>query len=350
MNSSRRIREAVAECLILMLALARAAAEPVPAFDLDQVTGASNLLVIAKASAPEAAGAAVRRVGQSDIKCRAFNAECGVLALLKADDANGHNVSPGDKINVLFYRPESVPNHFDDLAPNETAVLFLKRHDSSHFEFVSRFNSKISLPSYDASADVLTNTVADRIARQLLAMLSGGPDADAVFQVFLWMNNLVKPVPTSILEGLEGSADKRIQFQARIQGVRQADKDAVGRTVNDLLSGTVFQPNQMGEVGWALERATNAVVVEQANKLAASNDALVRGIGVRLLRHLGDLSSVRSLVSALDDANARTQYDAIFALGRITNQGYPSYPRFMEEHDAQIMKWKNWAREQGMEH
>ena len=74
------------------------------------------------------------------------------------------------------------------------------------------------------------------------------------------------------------------------------------------------------ELAWAVESEWDSVNVKLANRLAASDNAIVQRVGVRVLRRTGDETSIPYLVRALDADDKDTQMSVVVGLSRITGK------------------------------
>jgi HEAT repeat protein len=100
--------------------------------------------------------------------------------------------------------------------------------------------------------------------------------------------------------------------------------------------------SQFGDLAWTLELEASCVSLDLANRLASSPNAKVQRIGVRILKEVGDSSSIPILIQVLDAKNIDTQISAIVALGRITGKKGPSWDEFRKNPSAETQKWKTW--------
>jgi HEAT repeat protein len=154
-------------------------------------------------------------------------------------------------------------------------------------------------------------------------------------------------IPQATLLRLHQADNKEIRLTALQRLAVEKNASAIEQAVEVLLVPSGIPESQRSELAWSLESVADGVDVKLANRLAASHDATVQRVGVRILRKVGNPSSIPRLIRALDAADSDTRISAVVGLSRITGRQGPSWRAFTNAPDDEKQKWKAWWQEHG---
>lgn len=256
---------------------------------------------------------------------------------------------------VSFVRPGNAKAHqmpLPQLQVGEYALFFLKKTDASGGEFAltDPWFSKLHM------ARTMATTSPGGLDSLELDLEAGLPGAKA--------EDLVSNL--EILEGLrslrstvavERLADRRdtpvIRCTAMLTLLRVGDDSRLEQTLG-LAANAEGNPQLAscaGRIFSSLELISDHTTVPILVRFINSPiEALRRGV-VRALRQLNDPRSVPALVSALDDPDFYTRYDAAFTLATIEDKQNTdwinSLDGFRANEPMYLQRWKSWWRAEG---
>jgi hypothetical protein len=272
-----------------------------------------------------------------------FEAKCDVLSTLKGQTLSNLTV-------VTYINPYVNPVNlgFGCLKEGDISILFLKNEKDNIFDFANVEHPKISLYKFYEQQDVPTNSVKQRIRSQLIQALNSN-DPQEVINGIYWLTEMDEDVPQERLIQFTKSKNMDLRLAALRRLISYKNPTAIREVALLLLSPDIYKEisnSQFFDLAWTLELEASCVSLDLANRLASSTNAKVQRIGVRILKEVGDSSSIPHLISALDAENIDTQISAIVALSRITGKKGPGWNEFMKNPSAETQKWKNWWQEE----
>jgi len=315
-----------------------AVAGPQAVFELEKVERAADLVVVVDVLTCQQVGACEKTLNGRDYSCNRMEATCRVLEVFKGQ------TTKGQQIGVEFLEEKDVPLGLEDIRQGETSVLFLKAVHGELFVLANDQCSKVPLITFVPNITRLEGSLRENIGRQLIANLED-KNARQTENAICWANSIGCPIPEEVLVRMSKSTNLNIVVVALVPLVQQGNKPAIKDAINILLGEhQAADRTRVESLAWALEGSAKNLSVDQANKLAASRDTLVKRVGIRILGTVGDDSSVPVLIGGLDATDKDTQYSAVVALCRVTGQRGPSWREFMQNRDAEVMKRKTWGK------
>ncbi len=279
-------------------------------------------------------------------KIACFKAECEVISTLKGEDEKILTV-------LTFLYPNVRPDNlgFGSLKKGDIAILFLKNGKQGSFDFAHKYHPKIPLLKFYSQNDVATNSIRDRISTQLVEGLKSETPNEVINSI-RWLTEIDEDISQDKLLKFSKSKNKDLRVIAlhRLLGYRNpiAIREVALSLLNPDIHKEISQ-SQLAELAWTLELEASCVSLDLANRLAASSNDIVQRIGVRILKEVGDTSSIPILMQALDAENKDTKRSAVVALTRITGKKVSgsSWHEFMKNPSAETQKWKTWWEEEG---
>ena len=312
-------------------------ASPVSEFKINQIVEASDLIAVCK----------IQRVTEDlpqPNKPGHFEAECKVLSVFKGQSVDSVTVSTSLDLQV---NPDNLG--FGCLKKGDVAVLFLKNGKQDTFTFANKHHPKIPIVKFYVQHDAVTKSIHGRISTQLMEALKSD-DPSEVRNGIRWLTEMGDNVSQDKLLQFAKSGDKGLRVAALQRLVCQKNTAAIRDAALLLLTPNIQEEilnSQLVELAWTLESNASSVDVYLANRLAASPNSTVQRIGVRILRKVGDRSSIPQLMRALDADDKDTQMSAVISLSRITGKKGPSWRDFMKDPSGEKQKWKVWWGKQG---
>lgn len=323
----------VAFSLLLCFSFVRSIlASPVSQFRIDQLVETSDLIGVCQVQQ-------VMKILPQPGKQGRFEAECKVLSTFKGQSLKDVTVSTFLDLQV---NPDNLG--FGCLKKGDIAILFLKNGKQGTFSFAHKHHPKIPLGKFHDKHDVATKSIHERISTQLMEDLESD-DPSEVINGIRWLAEMGEDVPHEKLLQFAKREDKDLRVVALQRLVGKKNAAAIRDAALLLLTANSHEEiskSQLSELAWALESEADSVGVDLANELASSPDATVQRIGVRILRKVGDRSSIPQLMRALDANDQDTQMSAVVGLSRITGKKGPSWRDFMKDPSSEKQKWKAW--------
>lgn len=190
----------------------------------------------------------------------------------------------------------------------------------------------------------------DRLRLELVAALESGP-RDAMLAAILGIGDMKFARLSDRLRKLCASDDADVVWRALVARTRLGDADAL----EELIGWFPRAPTTARRAAEA--KLTRDVFTRKpakslrtgAEKLAGSDNVLLRFATVYALRHIGNESSLPILVRALDDENFDTRFSAVHGLAVIAGKldHAPAHRMFKENEQKYLGFWKEWWREEG---
>jgi len=306
-------------------------------FSIEQFVKSSDLICVCQVQR------VVIVIPESD-KQGYFEAECKVLSTFKGQSVKSVMISIFIDSRV---NPDSLG--FGCLRKGDVAILFLKGSKQATLEFAIKHHPKIPLVQFYEKYDVSTNSVQKRISTQLMAALESDNTAEVINGLH-WLTEMNEDIPQDKLLQFSKSKNKDLRVVALQRLISYKNTTVIRDVALLLLSPDIHKEisqSQLAELAWTLESEASSVDLDLANRLAASSNDIVQRIGVRILREVGDNSSIPYLMLALDAENKDTKRSAVVALTRITGKKVSgsSWHEFMKNPSAETQKWKIWWQE-----
>lgn len=312
-----------------------AIALPVSIFDLDRIVEGADSVCVCRVNH------VTRQLPRPDRAGR-FQAECAVLAVFKG--AHSEHV----RVKALI-DPSCCPGSavLGDLSEGDVGILFLRLDPEQEYTFADNQHPWIPLSQF-YGAQEQEGDVRERICRQLTAALESQTSAEAL-NALHWLALLEETVSREALDALAQSCDLHLRAAALKHLVAQDDISAIREAGDLLLSPDIdkLPKRDLHELAWALELKPDIVGIRTATALASSANTLVQRVGVRILRKVGDKTSIPYLMRALDAADRDTQMSAVVGLSRITGRKGASWREFMTGSQVEKERWKDWWRQEG---
>jgi len=286
--------------------------------------------------------------------------------------------NPGTQIDVAFPNPWRLDRQFNmidytKLASGDIVIVFLRKSDSSAYEFVDVHNGALRVPSKTPVYD-LGIQPRDRMLAELLALLKSkergkaGERLDVVEQ----LGSFSDIRAGSALRQLSASEDVTLRGVSLASRIRIGDWPSAGdlttfltmdppkgvsmapsthRSLLDLRKG-ILQALQvkLESVGTNPQRvqAQKAgyarFLKKSLDSVAAKNASDSRGEIAHTMRALADQQNAPDLIPLLDDPDWQVRYFAATGLAAINgkNDYYVATFLFRQDEATYIDYWKKW--------
>jgi hypothetical protein len=235
----------------------------------------------------------------------------------------------------------------DDLSPNSTAVLFLKKTADGDYTFANRSHSKVPLAAFDPKIDEPQISLRERIGAQLRPQLASN-DPALINEALDWADYIGYVFDDDQLQSLVAGDNLDVQIASLTRLVTRSNAQAVSQTIAMLLGRTDLTDLQVNDLAWALNREPDAVSVADAMRLAKVENRVVPRVAVQILAAIAKPSDVPELIECLDATDARdSQYPVIRSLATLTGQKVVMPQDFFAAPEGYIAYWKNWHASEG---
>jgi hypothetical protein len=274
-----------------------------------------------------------------------FEVKCIVLSTIKGRRLKNITIE-----TFLDWKVNYDNKGFGTLKNGDIDILFLKESKKNIFDFAVNQHPKISLVKFYDILDTETNNAQEKISMQLMQALDSDNPKEVTNAIF-WLTEMKEDIPQDKLLEFSKSENKDLRVASLRRLIRYKNKAAIRDASLWLLTPNIHKEisqSQFAELAWTLESEASSVDLDLANRLAASSNDIVQRIGVRILKEVGDSSSIPYLVLALDAENNDTKRSAVVALTRITGKKVSgsSWHEFMKNPSAETQKWKTWWQEE----
>jgi hypothetical protein len=231
----------------------------------------------------------------------------------------------------------------NSVTPGTVAFFFLRKDDDGSYVLTDKTMQLVVLPSFAKEADDISLPVGDRVIRQLQVVVNGN-EPTWILRALDAAERIKYRLDEESLWKLNGHADVALASTALRLLVDQRQPQAIRKAIDVLTLGDAprNEAPQLERLAWAVQKVADSVSVEDANKIAQVSNPAIATFGVRILREVGDRSSVPVLMWQLSEARGQVQYDALVALCRITKRPGPSWKEFFDNPDIEVTKWKEW--------
>jgi hypothetical protein len=330
---------AVVFCTIFSLSVLSfsASAGPQAVFELDKLEKLSDLVVATVILDIRKAGTDEQVINKIIYPCNRIEATCKILKVLKG------SCSEEQEIKVMFLQGRDVPLHLESLNKEENAVLFLKRGYGALFCFTDSQCSKLPMGPFTPSNARTEGDLREKMGKLLSENLEGRSVRE-IENAISGANAIGYSIPDTVLNRLSVNTNVNIAIVALVPLVQKKQTNAVMRAFQILLCVQHADRKKVETLAWAVEGSEGILSVAQVNQLATSSDILISRIGMRMLRSVGDESSVPALLTGLTAKDNDTQHSAVVGLSRLAGQKGPSLRGFMQNREAEVTKWKEWGK------
>jgi len=237
------------------------------------------------------------------------------------------------------------------LEPGEYALLFLKNVKNGSYAFADPQVGKMAITSKDVPSAEVAQTTAGKLEAVIFASLSD-PDPEVARTALEQVGSLRKVQSTLAIREIAMSGPADLQGLAYVALLKLGDYSLLSesiRFVEQQVQDLDLQRLQSG-VSEAIGDTTDRRVLPTLNSLLASPNLSLRRAAARALRHIGDPSSARALVAALDDGDRDVQYDAVMALAELAGASPDNAPArevFDKNPSKYLNNWKIWWETSG---
>ncbi len=252
-------------------------------------------------------------------------------------------------ITVEFLKNPAVPAL--TLQQNEYALLFLNRGQDGKYSFVDPQVGKMAITSQNVPLAETAQTTPGKLEAELMASLSD-TDSEVARTALEQVGNLGSVRSTQAIRDIASGGAPDTQGIAYAALLRLGDYslfDQAIRYAEVPAQGLELQRLQLGVVR-AIGEIEDRSAVPALNSLLASPSLDLRRAAARALRAIGDPSSARFLVRALNDSDRDVQYDAGMALAGLAGASPDNAPArivFYHSPAKYLDKWKNWWETSG---
>ncbi len=234
------------------------------------------------------------------------------------------------------------------LQQGDYRLLFL-RSDSNDYSLVDRFHGAMLVTSRVVSRLDGVDTTRS-IERELIASLDD-PDREIAMTAIEQLVNIGGATAVDALQTLARSADREMQAKAYAALIRLGDYSVLGEA-----AALVEQP-ETNEIATRVQAGIAAAIANIGDRGAVpalirmfeSPSVSLRQSATRALRNLRDPASMRTLIQALDDADADVRYNALMAIASVEEAPAkaPARARFNGDEAFYIGHWKQWWTREG---
>ena len=252
-------------------------------------------------------------------------------------------------ITVGFLENPEVPAL--TLEPNEYALLFLNSGQDGKYSFADPQVGKMAITRQNVPLAETAQTTEGKLEAELMASLSD-PDSEVARTALEQVGNLGSVRSTQAIRNIAFGGAPDFQGLAHRALLRLGDYsllDQAVRYAEEPAQELDLQRLQLGVVE-AIGDIENRSAVPALNSLLASPSVNLRRAAAKALRAIGDPSSARFLVRALDDSDRDVQYDAGMALAGLAGaspDNAPSRDVFDRSPAKYLGRWKSWWETSG---
>jgi HEAT repeat protein len=271
-------------------------------------------------------------------------------ASFQADSVLKGNV-PTKIITVAFSESTGAPSVA--LESNEYALLFLSKGRNESYAFADPQVGKLPITSRDVPSADAAPTTSGKLEAVLFASLSD-PEAEVARTALQQVGNLGSVRSTLAIRDIAASGPPDSQGLAYIALLKLGDYSLLSQSIRfaeQAGQDTELQRLQSG-VAEAIGDIQDKTMLPVLNALLASPNLSLRRAAAKALRQIGDPSSARVLVTALDDSDRDVQYDAVMALAELfgaSSDNAPAREAFDKNPGKYVNGWKTWWEESGKE-
>ena len=237
------------------------------------------------------------------------------------------------------------------LEQNEYALLFLKSGQDGKYSFAVPQVGKMAITSQNVPLAETAQTTAGKLEAELMASLSD-PDREVARTALEQVGDLGSVRSTQAIRDIASGGAPDIQgiaYRALLGLGDYSLLDQAIRYAEEPAQELDLQRQQLGVVE-AIGDIEDRSAVPALNSLLASPSVNLRRAAAKALRAIGDPSSARFLVRALDDSDRDVQYDAGMALAGLAGASPDNAPArdvFDRSPAKYLGKWKSWWETSG---
>jgi hypothetical protein len=237
------------------------------------------------------------------------------------------------------------------LAQDEYALLFLTSGQDGKYRFADPQVGKMPITSHNVPPADTAQTTAGKLEAELMASLSD-PDSEVARAALEQLGNLGRVRSTKAIREIATAGVPEFQGLAHIALLKLGDYSLLDRAIK-----FAEQPGQDPDVrrlqlgvAEAIGDIEDRSAVPALNSLLASPKVNLRRAAAKALRAIGDPSSARFLVRALDDSDRDVQYDAVMGLAALAGasaENAPARDVFDGNPAKYLGNWKSWWETSG---
>jgi hypothetical protein len=331
--------------MVILLGLMQSGlAYPPSMFDIDLLIESSDFIGVCEVMQTALEKPTVDESGRFEVKCK-------VLSTIKGRRLK--NIT----IETFHDRKVNYDNEgFGTLKKGDIDILFLKESKKNIFDFAVNQHPKIPLVKFYDILDTATNNAQDQISMQLRRALESDKPEEVTKSIF-WLTEMKEDISQEKLLKFTKSENMSLRLVALQRLVKYKNSTAIQDAGNILLNSKTYNKifsaatnnrilkYQLVDLAYTLTSVADSVELDMANRFAASTNDMVQDIGVRILKKVGNRSSIPYLISALDAKNIDTQRSAYVALSIITGYKVSGRDEFRRNPSAETQKWETWWQE-----
>jgi hypothetical protein len=236
---------------------------------------------------------------------------------------------------------------------NEYALLFLTGGQNGRYTFPDPRSGKMPITSQDVPLADAAQTTAGKLEAELFASFSD-PDQKVARVALEQVGSLRRVLSTQPIRDIANHGAPEFQGLAHIALLKLGDYSLWNRAV--AFAEQPVQDRELRRLQFGVARAIGHIedrsVAPALNALLSSPAVILRRAAAQSLRHIGDPSSARFLVRALDDGDHDVQYDAMMGLGALVRYSHdapdaPALGVFDTDPAKYLGAWKNWWETSG---
>ncbi|MBV9926419.1 MAG: HEAT repeat domain-containing protein [Acidobacteria bacterium] len=314
-----------------------AAAIPVPALNLPELTTNASLVAAGQVTAVREDGRTSIEARGQTVAARRMVATLRLFRVLKGP-------SDAPTVSFVFYIPDVSLGYVGVAAP-QFGLFFLRAGPQQSYAVLDPYYPFI-IAAPDAPAgegDVLGRVIAE------VAYVMNSPRAS--------QGERVRAV--GILEGVGSEAataalrralpvlDGPLRLRAAAALLKQGDISALNLAEEALLSPQPEAAGLSGELAYAIrDGVTDERAVPTLGRLLGASGVVVRRSAAAALRHIGTDAVIEPLSKALQDEDREVRYQAVLGLAIVTGRSEwaPSIDLYDKDEQRYLAYWREWAK------
>jgi hypothetical protein len=309
----------------------------VPALDLDQLTQASDLIVVGKVASLRQIGITNLPLDSHQVTSRIEKGVISIDRVLKGEVRGG-------EVSIQFYIPETDIG-WPSVTLDSYGIYFLNLRDDGMFVFANPYYpftiAALGISSTGANA-------IDRVVAEISAVLSSPRStSEQRLNALYLLSRSRSPASTASLSSLLNSSEQALRLSAAGALLERNDTHGLSLAVAALLHGSdgvsaVVRHNLSYAVAQGV-RDPNAI--PDLKKLLASTDPEIRRAAASALMHSQSPDAITPLLSTLADSDFEVRYYGVVALAEITGQmnWRPNMGDFRTDQEKYLKHWREWA-------
>jgi hypothetical protein len=309
-------------------------AGPVRPIEVDHLTTAADLIVVARVISVVQEGSTNVEYWGGSTSASQFRAWTAIDKVLKGTPLPG-------LLPVRFLVP-TVALGYQELAPNEYGVFFLKRQRDSYDCADPRYCSLPSVQGQESTSgpplDQVTTVLGQALGSNNLS------DSDRI-RVLDALRRLHTQLAGDFLRQALGNASGEFRLEVARSLVARDDFSGFKVVEEALSNSSHLSEETILNLAGSLAGLKDPRAIPGLATLSEASNPTIRRYAARALRQTNSWAAAAPLSKLLNDGDITIRYDAVVGLGEITHQDEwaPALEEFRQHETRYLTHWREWV-------